>query len=317
MLATLPGFTHIGPVEIEPELDLPLWSFLSQRSPDWMLPGAGDLRDGDVVGLATNPAFVDALLTGANQQATGELRWRNMPLTTRWSPLRKFWQRARNEYDILPLKGWPAAEPLGSGSLAPAGRGSEAVVAFKTPLFRRYPATVVYLYEAADPTFPPPAEGAPLDPSKRKDHTFTGTVGDEITFFGFPIDPLALARLLGGARGASGRLPLLRRRRDAPTRDKAGQHQLCRLRLQPFRPAGSSADRTIAVTAVEVLAPVRLETRFIAPANRTDGVAQWMLRVRVLPRRVLDAPNCPATKPGGAGPSHRGRGGHAAGPSGR
>ena len=108
--------------------------------------------------------------------------------------MRKFWQRASNEYDIVPVKGWPAAEPLGSLALAPPGRGSEAVVAFKTPLFRRYPATVVYLYEAADTTFPPPAEGAPLDPSKRKDHTFTGTVGDDITFFGFPIDPLALAK---------------------------------------------------------------------------------------------------------------------------
>lgn len=194
VLGTLPGFTHVGPVEIEPELDLPLWSFLSQRSPDWMLPGAGDLKEGDVVGLATNPAFVDALLTGANQQTTGELRWRNIPLVTRWSPLRKFWQRASNEYNIVPIKGWPAAEPLGSLALAPPGRGSEAVVAFKTPLFRRYPATVVYLYEAADSTFPPPAEGAPLDPSKRKDHTFTGTVGDDITFFGFPIDPLALAK---------------------------------------------------------------------------------------------------------------------------
>jgi hypothetical protein len=51
VLSTLPGITHIGPVEIEPELDLPLWSFLSSKAPDWMLPGAGDLIDGDVVGL--------------------------------------------------------------------------------------------------------------------------------------------------------------------------------------------------------------------------------------------------------------------------
>ena len=77
VLSTLPGITHIGPVEIEPELDLPLWSFLSERAPDWMLPGAGDLIDGDVVGLSTNPAFVEALLVGANHQATAELRWRN------------------------------------------------------------------------------------------------------------------------------------------------------------------------------------------------------------------------------------------------
>jgi hypothetical protein len=46
------------------------------------------------------------------------------------------------------------------------------------------------------------------------------------------------------------------------------------------------------LTAVEVLAPVRLETRFVAPADRADGVAEWVLRLRIypdefsMPRRV-------------------------------
>ena len=37
------------------------------------------------------------------------------------------------------------------------------------------------------------------------------------------------------------------------------------------------------MTTVEVLAPVRLETRFVAPADRSDGVAEWQLRLRVYP----------------------------------
>jgi hypothetical protein len=37
------------------------------------------------------------------------------------------------------------------------------------------------------------------------------------------------------------------------------------------------------MTAVEVLAPLRLETRFIRPEDRTDGVNEWQLRVRVWP----------------------------------
>jgi hypothetical protein len=192
VLSTLPGITHIGPVEIEPELDLPLWSFFSDRAPDWMLPGAGDLVDGDVVGLSTNPVFVESLLIGANYQATAELRWRNVPLVTRWSPLRKFWQRRANDVDILPIKAWPDVVPLGNVSLVPAGRTAEAVVAFRTPLFRRYPATVVYLYPA-QPNFVPP------DPKKddlnvdRVMPTFTGTIGSDITFFGFALPPEALA----------------------------------------------------------------------------------------------------------------------------
>jgi len=37
------------------------------------------------------------------------------------------------------------------------------------------------------------------------------------------------------------------------------------------------------MSTVEVLAPVRLETRFVPPRLRTDGVNEWMLRLRVYP----------------------------------
>lgn len=190
VLSTLPGITHIGPVEIEPELDLPLWSFLSSRAPDWMLPGAGDLVDGDVVALSTNPVFVESLLVGANSQATAELRWRNVPLVTRWSPLRKFWQRKANDVDIQAVKAWPDVAPLGNVALVPAGRTAEAVVAFRTSLFRRYPATVVYLYPAQANWVPPnPTDDLNLD---RSMPTFTGTIGADITFFGFALPPEAM-----------------------------------------------------------------------------------------------------------------------------
>jgi hypothetical protein len=191
VLSTLPGIKHIGPVEIEPELDLPLWSFLSNRAPDWMLPGAGDLLDGDVVALSTNPVFVEALLVGANSQATAELRWRNMPLVTRWSPLRKFWQRKSNDVDILPIKSWPDVAALGSAAVVPPGRTAEAVVAFRTSLFRRYPATVVYLYPM-QMNWKAPEPEDDLDVG-RVSPTFTGTIGPDITFFGFPVKPQALA----------------------------------------------------------------------------------------------------------------------------
>jgi hypothetical protein len=190
VLSTLPGITHIGPVEIEPELDLPLWSFLSEKAPDWMLPGAGDLMDGDVVALSTNPTFVEALLVGANHQAVAELRWRNLPLVTRWSPLRKFWQRKAKDVDILPIKTWPGASALGTPALVPDNRSAEAVVVFRTSLFRRYPATVVYLYPAA-PNWAEPNQADNLT-GQRVLPTFTGTIGKDITFFGFPVAPEAL-----------------------------------------------------------------------------------------------------------------------------
>jgi hypothetical protein len=191
VLSTLPGIKHIGPVEIEPELDLPLWSFVSEKAPDWMLPGAGDLLDGDVVALSTNPTFVEALLVGANHQTTAELRWRNLPLVTRWSPLRKFWQRKANDVDIVPIKSWPATAAFGTAALVPPLRTAEAVVVFRTPLFRRYPATVVYLYPATlDWNVPSDTDDLT---SQRVLPTFTGNIGKDVTFFGFPVKPDALA----------------------------------------------------------------------------------------------------------------------------
>src|SRR5258708_5889873 len=49
------------------------------------------------------------------------------------------------------------------------------------------------------------------------------------------------------------------------------------------------------MSSVEVLAPVRLETRFVPPALRNDGVNEWMLRLRIYPdefsiRRSLAPP---------------------------
>ena len=40
------------------------------------------------------------------------------------------------------------------------------------------------------------------------------------------------------------------------------------------------------MTSVEVLVPLRLETRFVPPGERTDGVDEWMLRVRIYPDEV-------------------------------
>lgn len=192
VLGTLDGVHDIGPIEIEPELDLPLWRFLADDAPDWLLPGIGDLPDDRVVALETNSAFVETFLVGANHQTLGELRWRNLPIASRWSPLRKFWQRAGGRLDIAPIRQWPAAADFGMPPLAATGiAGTEAVVVFRTTLFRRYPGTVVYLYRDTD-WVPPPA-GQPLAEADKRYPTFTGTIGADVTFFGFPVPAEELA----------------------------------------------------------------------------------------------------------------------------
>ncbi|MDX2299945.1 MAG: hypothetical protein NW204_09490 [Xanthomonadaceae bacterium] len=190
VLGTLPGISHLGPIEIEPELDLPLWSFLAEQSPEWLLPGIGTMEMHRVMALETNPAFVEAMLVGANVQAVSELRWRNLPIRPRWSPMRKFWQRKNGEMDVEPIRDWPDGSALGGPGLQPGGLGAEAVVLFRTPLFRRYPATVVYLYPA-DPDFTPPADNDPMA-GRKEFPTFTGRIGTDVVFFGFKVKPEVL-----------------------------------------------------------------------------------------------------------------------------
>ncbi len=207
VFAMLPGVTSMRPLEVEPELDIALWSFLSTASPDWMLPGIGDLAEHEVIGVETNPAFVRALLIGANWQTASELRWRNIPLVPRSSPLRRFWQRLPDSppgsgpdtvYDMKPVRFWPPDAGLSDTRLSPTGGGSEAVVVFKTPLFRRYPSTAVYLYDArpstsAPPDWTAPNPATPLTGVRHVEPTFTGTIGPDVTFFGFPVPAEALA----------------------------------------------------------------------------------------------------------------------------
>jgi hypothetical protein len=193
--------------DIAPELDIPLWKFLSERAPDWLLPGAGDVPDDRVLAVQTNPTFIDAVLVGANHQTLGELRWRNLPITTRWTPLRRFWERVATaggepRPDIRPIvrlsdgsEQWTDASPLGDvGHLADPRHRSSLVVVLHTELFRRYPATIVYLTPNAGGAAtwgPVPAVDEPAPPLHREYPAFSGTLTPELVFFGFDVPPSA------------------------------------------------------------------------------------------------------------------------------
>ena len=208
--------------DIAPELDIPLWSFVKDNAPDWLLPGAGDIPIDRVLAVQSNPQFIDALLVGANYQTLGELRWRNIPITARWTPLRRFWQRIDTgagvtSTDIRPIVAldtdrpwWPDNSELGDVShLSDPRQGASLVVVLHTELFRRYPATLVYL--APDAGIPaawgdvpkiddlqqvgdPHIDGLPHvgDPKVRREYpSFSGTLNPDLVFFGFDVPPSA------------------------------------------------------------------------------------------------------------------------------
>ena len=192
----------LAPREPCASLDLPAWRYLRDREPEWLLPGASTLDDGEVVGLASNPVFVDAFMVGWNTQALGELRWRNIRVASGCTPLRHFWDSSvgageshEPSADIVGIQAWTTGTPeaavdprslkLGDPSHAPVGvQRRQLVVAFRTDLFRRYPSTLVYLSGPAPPAVPTDA-----DLAIRVLPSFVAQVSSNLVLFAFPLDP--------------------------------------------------------------------------------------------------------------------------------
>ena len=184
-----------APVELTPDLDLPAWRFLRDDTPEWLLPGAGTLPEDTVVALTTNPAFVDAFLLGLNAQVVAELRFRNYPLISGWTPVRTFWDRANAatgevDDDIVDVGTWPADSSFGSPThQTPSASSADLVLLFNTPLFREYPGTLVYLVPALRDAAGDLDWRTRPDFGTRQFPSFQGRISPDQTFFGFDLDP--------------------------------------------------------------------------------------------------------------------------------
>ena len=197
VLATISGLDAkpLAPPRFCPRLDLPLWQYLRDEAPDWLLPGIGQLEDNVVVAVTTNPSFIDAFLVGINTQALAELLWRNVAVNSLCTMFRIFWDRINatlnlREDDIIGIADWPTTSELGATThQAPSESSRDLVIVFKGPLFHRYPETLIFLAPArADAAGDPDWEQDPLL-NQPLYPVFQGKVGEDVTFFGFDIEP--------------------------------------------------------------------------------------------------------------------------------
>ena len=170
-----------------------VWADVAQAFDEWLLPGVGELPVNSVISLETNAIFIDAFLTGLNSQLLTELRWRNIPVATGCTPIRRFWDRAdaakgSRVDDIVGVTSWTDQSALGDPAhRAPGASARELVILIRGDLFRRYPKTLVYLTSAlpANATVPN-FDVDPPDTAARVLPGFQGRMGDDVTFFGFP-----------------------------------------------------------------------------------------------------------------------------------
>ncbi len=220
----------LRPLELPLGLDFPTWQLVNKRHPDWLLPGGSGIPGDSILSLKTNPTFTDAFLVGLNAQFLAEMRWRGLAARRTFTPLRMFWgyvnhATGRREADILPISAWADTPAGGLGDLSHQAvkpgdvTGKEdLVLLFKTDLFRRYPATLVYLVKpdpaaaaaqalavAGNPTATAPEVEALLkespdfsanaaDRAKRTclGPIFMGTLAADLVFFAFDVAPATL-----------------------------------------------------------------------------------------------------------------------------
>lgn len=187
--ATLPAAMRATPV-----FEDPLYELLRRISPEFLLPGIGEVPD-DTVGLTeVNAAFVEAFLLGANHELAREFLWREYPADLRDTWLHTFWDAIAADgsgvADIDPVRGWPGSNRLGGNQAGVAADGT-VVLVIKGQLLRRYPDTAIYATRArwsddrAERVERTNADGTPFE---RKDPLFVGALDRDTVFLGFDLD---------------------------------------------------------------------------------------------------------------------------------
>jgi hypothetical protein len=187
----------IAPIMLEPKFPQPMYEPLRDLSQQLLLPGLETVEPNSVLGLETNPRFVEAYMVGLNHEMGRELLWRGFPTDQRGTYFDQFWdarasapadddgsafRRHRHRHgDILPLHQW-GTRKLGSPEGAPAG--DRFVMLMRSSLLRRYPTAVIYAVKAK-------MEGTKrkfsTDSTDELYPTFRGSLDPDVSFFGFNI----------------------------------------------------------------------------------------------------------------------------------
>jgi hypothetical protein len=157
------------PMGFVPTFSAPLIARLERSLNRWILAGAESIPANAVTMLVTNPAFVEALVAGANHEMARELLWRDVPSDPRGTVFQRFWTG-----DPMPaMHTW--TRPLGENLDATAD--PFIAVVLRSPLLRRYPNAVVYAAtgSATRGNFEP-------DPEPPRLPLYTGFINPDLTF---------------------------------------------------------------------------------------------------------------------------------------
>jgi hypothetical protein len=209
---------EFGEVMVYPEIDVPMYEPLKERSSELFLPNVQLVENNSITLLETNQKFIESYLVGLNHEFARELLWREYPTDQRGSYFRQFWdvrgflaapgadpQALRERLrDIPELHTWSVDSGLGSHDHreAQGDKEEELVLVIRGELLKKYPTAVVYAHRAAwertgdggiDKSRPrklwPLTDAEAADPPRTlvKSPLYEAKVEPDIYFFGFDL----------------------------------------------------------------------------------------------------------------------------------
>lgn len=205
-----------------PKIKIPMYQELAKLSPDWIMPGLGDIEMNSINMLQVNQKYLESYMLGLNYEMGRELMWRGYPTDQRGTYFSFFWGyndsiqnliveneseqifNLDNYRDIEDIHKWRSIPNIISSPLKKLGVNSARtagpsllVLTIRGELLRKYPGTVIYLQKAKflDTNQPREVlEGTEIYP------VFSGKIEPDIYLLGFPIDA---ATIRGTGYGAN------------------------------------------------------------------------------------------------------------------
>ena len=211
--------TQFREVMAYPEIDVPMYRPLVDRSSELFLPNLNLIEPNSITVLETNRRFIESYLVGLNHEFARELRWREYPTDQQGSYFRQFWDprtqlalpgetpAARRERlrDVPPLHVWTRSSNLGTHNnraIVPGSDEEDVVLVIRGELLKRYPTAVIYAQRAVWPRKPDgsidpdaereldellPAEMADPPRTKLRLPMYDAKIDPDIYFFGFDL----------------------------------------------------------------------------------------------------------------------------------
>ncbi|MFM9497334.1 hypothetical protein ACKI1Q_27410 [Streptomyces galilaeus] len=138
----------LRPIMTHPEFGFPIAAELLTRWPEWAVPGVSAFPDNSSTLLEPNPAFVEAMLVGVNQEFNRELRWREYPTDEAGTPFSRFWPPGGTQASYGEIARWAPDTKLGDHD--PDRGTSLLVLLIRGEVLQRYPGTVVLAARSVD-----------------------------------------------------------------------------------------------------------------------------------------------------------------------